>query len=94
MRRFSNITITMHMLVAAIVIVVISLATLSFLYIVVQNLIRPFFFEKTSQTPNVSLDNSLDEAAEFMKQRGGDLTASSPSATLIEEEKNATPEGR
>lgn len=47
---------------------------------------RPFFFDKEQEVSNVSLDKSLDEAVDYLRQRE-DLTASTPSATLVEEAK-------
>ena len=85
MRRLSNITITTYALFVGIGIMIASLATISFIYVLVQSIIKPFFLEKSSQPTTVLLDSSLDDVASFMRQRGGDLTVSSPSATLNKE---------
>jgi len=67
------------------VIVILVLCSLYFLYNLFASLVKPLFLDtKESAITTASLDASLDEAVEYLRQRE-DLTGVAPSATLTKE---------
>lgn len=73
------------------IIVILILAGIFFLYTVFTSVVKPLVFDKREDMSSTSLDTTLDEAVDYLKQRQ-DLTASTPSATLNVEAKNIVAE--
>lgn len=76
-----------NLFVIAIFIVGLLIGIIVFGYTVFTSFVKPFFLDEPKKTADISLSTLLDETASYIAERG-DLTLSSPSATLtIEEEK-------
>lgn len=62
-----------------------------FAFTVFTTFVKPFFLSKPKENTAISLDTLLDEAADYIAQRGG-LTVTTPSATLTNEAVEVTAE--